>query len=281
MLRTTTLAHKLAIASRAMPARAAPFGIQRVCEFATTPRRTASKTAKKDEDTSVKTTKRQDDRVMAMTSPLNAFFRTNSNGGFDDWMLGHHLWEDPFLASFFQHDPLLERMRQDVINMTTMPVVRYRGPTTGTSRLVRASPGYEIKESDGNYEIALDIPQGLEQNDLKVELEGDGTIVHISGEQRREEKSDNDQQSSTTVVTRFSKRFSIGDQVDTEYMQANFADGCLVIRAPKVPVETKKRQIEITNKPHLEMSDEEIRHKNYNDAFDESDWAEVGKKAVA
>ena len=290
MLRTT-LARKLAVASRAMPARAAPFGMQRVCEFATTtttttPRRTAPKTVQKEEeDTSVATTtKRHDyDHSMARKSPWDAFFRTNSSsGGFDDWMLGHHLFEDPFFSSFVKHDPLLERMRQDVINMT-MPVVRFRGPIgpTNNSRLVRASPGYEIKESDGNYEIVLDIPQGLERQDLKVELERDGTIVHISGEQRREEKSGDDQQSSTTVMTRFSKRFSIGDQVDTERMQANLSDGCLVIRAPKLPVEAKKRQIEITNKPHLEMSEEEIRHKNYNDAFDESDWAEEGKKAVA
>ena len=41
-----------------------------------------------------------------------------------------------------------------------------------------------------------------------------------------------------------------------------------------------KRTIQITNKPHQEMSDEELMQKTYNDAFDESDWVETGKKAA-
>ena len=221
MLRTT-LTRNLAFASRAaMSTRAAPFCIQRVCEFSSTAAshhpRAHKKTAKKGDDTSVETTaataatttKRHEDNQTAMRrSPWDAFFRSHS--GFDDWMFPHH--RDAFFPSFFQHDPLLEPMRQDVMNLTTnMPVVSFRGPASGNtnnSRLVRASPGYEIKESEENYEIVLDIPQGLEQKDLKVELERDGTIVHISGEHRREETSSDDQ-TTTVVTTRFSKRSKI------------------------------------------------------------------------
>jgi HSP20 family protein len=208
----------------------------------------------------------QPKRSMGM-SPWDNFFRTRA--GFDD-VFAH----DPFFAPLFRdgEDPF-ERMRRDIM-MDWMPVLRSTRPKSLSSRLVRTSPGYEIKESEGAYEIALDIPDGLETKDLQVELERDGSVVHISGE--RQHSAD-----GVESMTRFSKRFSIGDGVDAENIQANFADGCLVIHAPKLAMENQaKRLIPISNRPHKQITDEELRQKNYNDEFDESDWVETGKKAA-
>lgn len=257
-----------AVVARTLPAltTATPY-LQNLCEFSTKVHRR--------KNTTVDTTHEKEyDPVQQQESTWSPwyddFFR--ARGGFDDVFA-----RDPFFAPFFQRrggDDPFERMRKEIMS-EVMPVLRSPlAKTPFPSRLVRASPGYEIKESKGVYEIALDIPHGLETKDLKVELGQDGTIVHVSGE--RKHTSDD-----AESFTRFSKRFSIGDGVDAERLQANFSEGCLVIRVPKLEAaDQPKRQIPITNRPHEELTEDEMRYKSYNDAFDESDWVETGKKAA-
>ena len=123
----------------------------------------------------------------------------------------------------------------------------------------------------------MDIPKFVQASDLKLELEPEGRFLRVTGE--REEKEE-----GVVRTTRFEKHFSIGPNVDAAQLRANFDDGVLIVQAPKLaPVEETKpavQTIAITTKPHETMSDEEVRNKTYNDAFDESDWVESGKEAL-
>jgi HSP20 family protein len=175
--------------------------------------------------------------------------------GFDEFFA-----RDPFFA---RHEPFID----------IMPGVLRNFPVNPRMTLLRSSPGYEIKENDGTYEISIDLPDGVQASDMTVELENDGTVLHLVGRQKVEEKN-------MVSETRFDKWFTIGQNVDTRKISANLDNGVLVLRAPKLEKETLqklKQTITITENPHI-MTDEEVVQKNYSDEFDESDWAEAGKK---
>jgi HSP20 family protein len=177
-------------------------------------------------------------------------------GGFDD------LWFHAPMAPFFaptHRDPFMDIMGS-------------RFPTMDDPRmkLVRSSPGYDIKESDGQYEISVHVPEGVPASDMMVELEHDGTVLHLSGARKVEREG-------MVSETRFDKRFTIGPNVDTDQMTANFSDGVLVLTAPKLEPEKGKHTIAITTENGVVALEEEVVQKSYSDEFDESDWIETGK----
>lgn len=105
--------------------------------------------------------------------------------------------------------------------------------------MLRTSPGYEIHEADGNYQIAVDVP-GVKKDDITVNVEEDGRVLRVTGGRKvvREGK---------TSETKFEKRFTIGNNVDIEKISANLSDGVLTLTAPKKEEEKPKtRTIMIT-----------------------------------
>ena len=108
--------------------------------------------------------------------------------------------------------------------------------------LRRSSPGYEIHEDDQKYSIAIDVP-GVKSEDMSIKLEENGTVLQLSG--GRKVKRGND-----VSETKFVKRFTIGDNVDTEKITANLSDGVLEVTAPKkVPTKREPQVIKITEGP--------------------------------
>lgn len=140
-------------------------------------------------------------------------------------------------ASFFLHDNLFDLMP------VVSPLVRDKD-----AKLLRSSPGYEINESDGQFQIAVDVP-GVKAADMTVKLENEGRVLHISG--GRKITRDN-----VVSETKFEKRFSIGDYVDSEKLTANLADGVLVITAPKLDkIEKPDTTITINEGPHKTLTE--------------------------
>jgi hypothetical protein len=77
----------------------------------------------------------------------------------------------------------------------------------------------------------------------------------------------------------FSGAFDESDALEVG-KTANLADGVLILMAPKLEKEIlkePKHTIAITENSPTSMTDEEVTQKNYSDAFDESDFAEMGK----
>jgi HSP20 family protein len=140
-------------------------------------------------------------------------------------------FDDFFAPTPFFNDPVFD----------FMPVLRNLDRNTDMI-LSRSSPGYEINEDDSKYQIAIDVP-GVKANDMNVELEHDGRVLHLSGG-RKVEKG------GTVTETKFDKRFTIGDNIDTAKLSANLADGVLVVTAPKKPEKKEEvLKIAITEQP--------------------------------
>jgi HSP20 family protein len=136
-----------------------------------------------------------------------------------------------FPTPFLTRDPVLD----------LMPVLRDFERDENMS-LLRSSPGYEISENDGKYEIRVDIP-GVKASEMSVQLENEGKVLHISGGRKIEKEGQ-------VTETRFDKRFTIGSNVDVEQMSGNLADGVLTLTAPKVPKQEKPvHKIAITEGP--------------------------------
>jgi HSP20 family protein len=159
---------------------------------------------------------------------LNRYNNKHYFAGFDDLFAP---------TPFYHRDPIFD----------LMPIFPdLERPTD--SVLVRSSPGYEINETDDNYQIAVDVP-GVKSEDMTVQLENDGKVLHISG--GRKVVKDN-----TTTETKFEKRFKIGGNVDLQKVTANLADGVLVLSAPKIEKKEKPvLNIAITEGPLEEKKD--------------------------
>jgi len=109
--------------------------------------------------------------------------------------------------------------------------------------LLHSSPGYEIHEKDGSYQISVDLP-GIKAADMKIEVENNGRMLHLLGGRKVT-------QGDRVMETKFDKKFTIGENVDTDKMTANLADGVLTLQAPKKQiVEPPTRTITITEGPH-------------------------------
>jgi len=118
-------------------------------------------------------------------------------------------------------------------------------PRTDDMTLLKSSPGYEINEADGKYLISVDVP-GVKASDMTVDVENDGKVLHISGGRKVVKKGE-------TTETKFSKRFTIGDNIEIDKMTANLSDGVLTLTAPvKEEVKPQPKRIAITEGKMLE-----------------------------
>jgi HSP20 family protein len=97
------------------------------------------------------------------------------------------------------------------------------------SMIRRSSPGYEINESNDKYQLSADVP-GVKATDMTAQLENDGHVLHLSGGRKVVKDGQ-------TTETKFEKRFTIGDNIDTSKLTADLSDGVLTVSAPKVKKE--------------------------------------------
>ncbi|KAK1746991.1 hypothetical protein QTG54_002335, partial [Skeletonema marinoi] len=49
--------------------------------------------------------------------------------------------------------------------------------------LLHSSPRYEVSENSKQFRLAVDVP-GVKANDIKVDLERDGRVLHMTGHRR-------------------------------------------------------------------------------------------------
>lgn len=112
------------------------------------------------------------------------------------------------------------------------------------SMIRHSSPGYEINETEDRYQIAVDVP-GVKAGDINAQLENDGRVLHLSGGRKVVKDG-------KTTETKFEKRFTIGENVDTSKLSADLSDGVLTVTAPKVKKEEPQpKKIAITENKKL------------------------------
>lgn len=92
------------------------------------------------------------------------------------------------------------------------------------------SPSVDVEESDEMFLVSADIP-GVKKEDLKIDLHGN--TLRLSGERRREVKEEGYYERSSG---RFSRSFTLPENVDASKIEAHFEDGVLRMVLPKTEV---------------------------------------------
>ena len=126
-------------------------------------------------------------------------------------------------------------------------------PAGGDRETVWA-PRADVIETDDAYRITLDVP-GVSQDGLDITFE-DNTLK-ISGERTLAQTGEGTRVTRMERVHgRFFRSFTLGTDLDSDGIEADLADGVLVLRVPKAET-AQPRRIEIRSR-QLQGSDVEV-----------------------
>lgn len=97
------------------------------------------------------------------------------------------------------------------------------------------APAIDVREEDGNYIIEAELP-GLSEKDVKLELKGGMlTLATAARESKDEQGLKGRWLRRERKEFRFSREFSLPEDVDADKIEAKFRDGLLTIALPKKP----------------------------------------------
>lgn len=118
-------------------------------------------------------------------------------------------------------------------------VGRIQDPSTWSDELAAFAPRTNVAETDKHFEITLDLP-GMRPDQFQIELH-EGRLT-IGGERSREEA----QEGKTfhrveRHYGKFSRTFSLGQDVDEGNVRAEYRDGVLHVTVPKTEKAQPKR----------------------------------------
>ncbi len=104
-------------------------------------------------------------------------------------------------------------------------------------------PRVDITEDEKNLYLTAEIP-GAEKNDVKVHVENN--VLKISGEKKKEtvQKNGNYYREARTYGE-FTRSLVLPAEVDESNIEANFKDGVLKIKMPKLITKSTGKIIEI------------------------------------
>ena len=105
-------------------------------------------------------------------------------------------------------------------------------------------PAVNTREGDDAYYIEVDLP-GVKKEDINIDV--DENTLTISGERKvKEEHKEDNFYKVESVYGKFERSFSLPEDVDTDKIEAEFKNGVLEIKIPKVQkVEQTPKKIEI------------------------------------
>lgn len=99
---------------------------------------------------------------------------------------------------------------------------------------------YDLVQKDKEYQISIDLP-GVKPEDVKIELEGNR--LTIEAERHQEELQEGERLiTSRSAHGKFMQTFSVGEEVNPEMIDAQFANGVLKLTLPRQE-QLKSRQI--------------------------------------
>jgi HSP20 family protein len=91
-------------------------------------------------------------------------------------------------------------------------------------------PGAEIVKTDTGFSVNVALP-GVKREDIKIDL--DSNVLSISGE-RKSEHSENKNNVLRSEITygKFTRSFSLTNDIDKDKIEADFENGILKIKLP-------------------------------------------------
>ena len=107
------------------------------------------------------------------------------------------------------------------------------------------SPRVDIKDKKEHYEILAELP-GVRKEDLKVHVDDGVLSIEASHDEEKTDEEEGRVIRKERRTGRFMRSFNLGQDVHDEDIQANFTDGVLVLKVPKLNGEPESpRRIEI------------------------------------
>lgn len=104
-------------------------------------------------------------------------------------------------------------------------------------------PTVNTREGEFAYHVDVDLP-GVKKEDIKVDL--NKGVLTISGERKtKEEVKQEDYYKIETYFGKFSRSFTLPDNVDIENIEAKSDNGVFEIVIPKLKDDVSKKSIEI------------------------------------
>jgi HSP20 family protein len=143
-------------------------------------------------------------------------------------------------------------------------------PASGETRR-QWIPAVDLLKTDGAYVLRADLP-GLASDDVKIEVEQN--VLTISGERRtRQEQRAAGYYRFERASGTFARSLTLPQGVDTDGIEANFADGVLEVRIP-APERPRARRVQITTTAQATAVDG-------SDAAEEATLAEPALETLA
>lgn len=110
-------------------------------------------------------------------------------------------------------------------------------------RNVFFSPRVDVLEKNNAFELQMALP-GLNKEQISIDVEGEQ--ITVSGERKLAETSENEKHHLIeNYYGKFSRTFTLPENVDKENVEAKFENGILQIVLPKVEVKTNKSAVKI------------------------------------
>lgn len=160
--------------------------------------------------------------------------------------------QDPFFARFEElHreiDDLFENMlAQSPLGQSAWGFPRLAGGI-GTDTLPGAvlRPSVDITEEKQAYKIAVEVP-GVDEDDVKLELEGNALIIRGEKREEKQEEADNRHYIERSYGA-FRRILTLPDDADAENIGAEFKKGVLTVTVPRRNLSAHKdnvRRIEV------------------------------------
>lgn len=161
-------------------------------------------------------------------------------------------WDDWFAVSPFRDDwdPFaeMERMREQMMRMMDDTLRRFeRAPFFRPGRMAPRffSPSADIEDRGDRYVVRMDLP-GVDKSDISVSL--DGQVLSVSGK-TSEVKDERDSAGRILRQERrtgqFQRVLTLPGPVQSEKMEAKYADGVLTITVPKASPKPEPRRVTV------------------------------------
>ncbi len=113
------------------------------------------------------------------------------------------------------------------------------------SKSVAFSPRVDIKRDKKKYLVEAELP-GVDEKDIKVELDDNVLSINASLETEKDETEDGKVIRKERHFGQFHRSFYIDDQIEKENIKANFKNGLLKITVPfSEPKDEQRKQISI------------------------------------
>src|SRR5690349_3104927 len=101
----------------------------------------------------------------------------------------------------------------------------------GESMFTMPTPAVDITEDDGTINVTAELP-GMAEKDIQVTLSGNTLVIRGEKRQEREEK-DKGYHLSERCYGEFQRSFLLPEGVDSDKVEAKFANGVLTVSVPK------------------------------------------------